>query len=180
MLLDRMICQRCAIVYISLPSASYDHRTRHLRAIFVMGDRTHFFISTCAAGAVMAFFLASSPGANVVAGTVGESERRGLARPLDIPAERLERPRPEQDQSSPSQSSPVLSQAEVLRLAKAAAKKELGKRVEDYEVRSVIFASSTGIWSVTFEHSPLHRLSGGCLLVLVHDNDKTADHQHCR
>lgn len=145
-----------------------------------MGDGTHFFISTCAAGAAMAFFLAPSPGANVVAGTVGESERRSLARPLDVPAERLERPRPEQDRSSPPQSSPVLSQTEVLRLAKAAAKRELGKRVGDYEVRSVIFDSSTGIWSVTFEHSPLRRLSGGCLLVFVRDNDKTTDHQQCR
>lgn len=113
-------------------------------------------------------------------GTVGESEWRQIARPLDVPAERLERPRPEQDRLSRPPLSPLLSQAEVIKLAKAEAKKELGKRFNDYEVRSVIFDSTTGFWSVTFDRDPPRRALDGCVVVFVHDKDKTAEPQHCR
>ena len=132
------------------------------------------FVSISVAGVACAILFGS--GGKASGGTVGESEWLQIARPLDIPAERLERPRPEQDRSS----RPVLSQSEVIKLAKAEAKKELGKGFEEYEVKAAIFDASTGLWSVTFDHTPPDRSSGGCLVVFVHDNDKAIDLRRCR
>lgn len=139
-----------------------------------------FFITiSSVAGTAIVILLGSSSGGNVSAGTAGETEWLQVARPLDVPAERLERPRPEQDRLSRPQSGPALSQAEVIKLAKAKAKKELGKRFDDYGVKSVIFESSTGLWSVTFDRNPPHRSPDGCLVVFVQDKDKTTDLQRC-
>ena len=137
------------------------------------------FITTSVAVAAIVMRLGFSSGGNVLAGSAGESEWLQIARPLDVPAERLERPHPEQDRFSRSQGSPTLSQAEVLKLAKVEAKKELGKRFDDYEVKSVIFESSTGLWSVTFDLNPPRRSPDGCVVVFIHDKDKTAEFQHC-
>jgi len=94
-----------------------------------------------------------------------------VARPLDVPSERLERPR--------HPVPPLLSHAEVIGLAKAVAKKELGKRFDDVEVKSVVFEPGTGLWSVSFDPKPPRRPSDGCLIVFVHDKDKSTDLQHC-
>lgn len=94
------------------------------------------------------------------------------ARPLDIPSERLERPRPEQDRRH-------LTQAEAIALAKKAAKQELGNAFFDYEVKSVLYDPSAELWSVTFEPVPPRRPSGGCLLVLVHDADRSTESRRC-
>ncbi len=118
-------------------------------------------------------------GGNLSAGIAGEREWVQIVRPLDIPAERLERPRPEQDRLSRPPLGPLLSQAEVIKLAKAEAKKELGKRFNDYEVKSVIFDSMAGLWSVIFDRDPSRRVPDGCIVVFVHDNDKTVEFQHC-
>lgn len=91
------------------------------------------------------------------------------ARPLDAPSERLERPR--------SPMPPRLSYAEVIALAKVAAKKELGKQFDDVIVKSVVFEPGTGLWSVSFDPPPSRRPSDGCLIVFVHDRDKTTDLQ---
>lgn len=112
--------------------------------------------------------------------SAGEPDWQQIARPLDIPAERLERPRPEQDRLGRSQLRPLLSQAEVIQLAKAKAKKELGKRFDDYEVKAVIFESSSGFWSVTFDRTPPRRSPDRCVVVFVHDNDKTTEFQECQ
>ncbi|MEQ1796198.1 MAG: hypothetical protein ABL970_18650 [Nitrospira sp.] len=135
------------------------------------------FLSVSVAGIACGILFGS--GGDLSAEIVGESEWPQIARPLDIPAERLERPRPEQDRPSRPPSSPTLSQAEVIKLAQAEARKELGKRFDEYEVKSVIFDSTTGLWSVTLDRNPPHRALGGCLIVFVHDNDKTADLQRC-
>jgi hypothetical protein len=144
-----------------------------------MGNLMRFFITTSVAGAAIVVLLGHSSWGNVLAGNAGESEWLQIARPLDIPSERLERPRPEQDRLSRPPLSPTLSQAEVIKLAKAEARKELGKRFNDYEIKSVIFESSTGLWSVTFDRHPPRRSPDGCVVVFVHDKDKTTNLQHC-
>ena len=133
-------------------------------------------ITSLAAVAATATLCLVAFGEPVPVGNAGERDRIQIARPLDVPAERLERPRPEQDRSS----RPVLTQAEAIKLAKAEAKKELGKRFDEYEVKAAIFDASTGLWSVTFDHSPPDRSSGGCVVVFVHDNDKATDLRLCR
>ena len=107
-------------------------------------------------------------------------EAATVHRPLDVPAERLEHPRPEQDRLSRPQSDSSLSKAEVIKIAKAEARKELGKRFDDYEIKSVIFEPSTGMWSVTFDRIQAHRSPDGCAVVFVRDKDKTAEFQPCR
>ena len=144
-----------------------------------MDNLMRFFITTSVAGTAIVMLLGHSSWGNVLAENAGESKWLQMARPLDVPAERLERPRPEQDRFSRPQFSPLLSQAEVIRLAKAEAKKELGKRFNNYEIKSVIFESSTGLWSVTFDLNLPHRSPDGCLVVFVHDKDKTTEFQHC-
>lgn len=127
----------------------------------------------------IATFFCLSCGENVSIGNAVERDWLQIARPLDIPAERLERPRPEQDRLSRPQFSPALSQAEVIKIAKTEARKELGKRYDDYEIKSVIFESSTGLWSVTFDRNQAPRSPDGCVVVFVHDKDKTAAVQSC-
>ena len=137
------------------------------------------FSATSIAGTAIVMLLGHSSWGNVLAGNAGEREWLQIARPLDIPAERLERPRPEQDRLSRPQLSPMLSQAEVITLAKVAAKKELSTRFNDYEIKSVIFEPTTGLWSVTFDRNPPRRSPDGCVIVFVRDKDKTANLQHC-
>lgn len=144
-----------------------------------MGNLMRVFIVISVALAASVMLLGHRSWGNVLAGNAGAREWLEIARPLDIPSERLERPRPEQDRLSQPQVSPTLSQAEVITLAKVEAKKELGKRFHDYEITSVIFESSTGLWSVTFNHNPPRRAPDGCVVVFVHDKDKTAEFQHC-
>lgn len=144
-----------------------------------MANLMRGFITIFVAGTAIVMLLGHSSRGNVLAGNVGEREWLRIARPLDIPSERLERPRPEQDWLSRPPLSPLLSQTEVIRLAKVEAKKELGKRFNDYEVKSAIFEASTGLWSVTFDHNPPRRAPDGCVVVFVHDKDKTAEFQPC-
>jgi hypothetical protein len=102
-----------------------------------------------------------------------------IARPLDVPSERLERPRPEQDRLYRSQPKAALRQAEVIALAKAAAKKELGKSIDDYELKAVVFDPTAKTWSVTFDPKPPRRSSEACVIVLVHDDTKDTDLSRC-
>lgn len=138
-----------------------------------------FFIIASVAVIAIVMLLGFSSGGNVQAGSADEDDWLQIARPLDVPAERLERPRPEQDRLSRPRFSSMLSQIEVVKLAKVEAKKELGKRFNDYEIKSVIFEPTTGLWSVTFDHNPPRRSPDGCLIVFVHDKDKTTEFQHC-
>ena len=102
-----------------------------------------------------------------------------VARPIDIPTERLERPRPEQDRAQRSRQKPVLRHADVIGLAKVAAKKELGKSFDDYELKAVVFDPSTNTWSVTFDPKPPRRSSEGCLIMFVRDDTKDTDLARC-
>lgn len=154
----------------------------HQWIVFIRGDVMRSAATASVLGSAIAIMLALGSGGAALAGRAGEGEAAWLkiARPLDVPAERLERPRPEQDRLSRPQFSPALSQAEVIKSAKAKARKELGKRFNDYEVRSVIFESSTSLWLVTFDRNSPHRSPDGCVVVFVHDKDKTIDLQRCR
>lgn len=102
-----------------------------------------------------------------------------LSRPPDIPTERLERPRPEQDRSVSGQPKAGLRQADVIALAKAAAKKELGKSFDDYELKAVVFDPTASTWSVTFDPKPPRRSSEACVIVLVRDDTKDTDLTRC-
>ncbi len=102
-----------------------------------------------------------------------------IARPIDIPTERLERPRPEQDRAQRNQQKPALRHADVIGLAKVAAKKELGKSFDDYELKAVVFDPTTNTWSVTFDPKPPRRFSEGCLIVFVRDETKDTDLARC-
>lgn len=144
-----------------------------------IGCSMRFGITLSSALVLIVMFCCPSFGEDVPAGNAGERDWLQIARPLDIPAERLERPRPEQDRLSRPQFSPALSQAEVIKIAKAEARKELGKRFDDYAIKSVIFESSTGLWSVTFDRNQAHRSPESCVVVFVHDQDKTAEVQSC-
>jgi hypothetical protein len=102
-----------------------------------------------------------------------------IARPLDVPSERLERPRPEQDRFYRSQPTASLRQTDVIALAKSAAKKELGKSFDDYELKAVVFDPTAKIWSVTFDPKPPRRSSEACVIVLVRDDTKDTDVRRC-
>jgi hypothetical protein len=123
--------------------------------------------------------IASLSGLSAVSSGAGE---RGinlqLQRPLDIPTERLERPRPEQDRPVGVQPT-NLRQTNAIALAKAAAKKELGKSYDDYELKAVVFDATEKIWSVTFDPKQPRRSSESCIIVFVHDDTKDTELQHC-
>lgn len=144
-----------------------------------MGSLIRILITISVVGAAIVMPFGQRFWGKVLAEDASEREWLQIARPLDIPAERLERPRPEQDRLSRPQAHPQLSQAEVIRLAKVEAKKELGKRFNDYEIKSMIFEPTTGLWSVTFGLNPPRRSPDGCLVVFVHDKDKSTELQHC-
>lgn len=131
-------------------------------------------------GAGLAAVFAGSMEGSEALVIAGESEGQlQLARPLDVPSERLERPRPEQDRLSRNQPTAALQQAEVLTLAKAAAKKELGKSFDEYELKAVVFDPTVKTWSVTFDPKPTRRSSEACVVVLVRDDTKTTDLIRC-
>lgn len=96
-----------------------------------------------------------------------------LQRPPDIPTERQERPRPEQDRARRERPDARLSQEEAIGLAKAAAKKVLGRSFYDYGVKAVVFDPVAKTWSVTFDPKAPPRGSTGCVIVIV--GDETSD-----
>ena len=123
--------------------------------------------------------IVSLSGLFVVSSWAGE---RGinpqLQRPLDIPTERLERSRPEQDR--PVSVQPAnLRQTNAIALAKAAAKKELGKSFDDYELKAVVFDPTEKIWSVTFDPKQPRHSSEACVIVFVRDDTKGTELRHC-
>ncbi len=95
-----------------------------------------------------------------------------LSRPPDIPIERLDRPRPEQDR-------PMLGQSEAVALAKAAAKQELGSSFDVYALKAAVFDSTGNFWSITFSPKQGHILSARCLVVFVHADTRATDVRRC-
>lgn len=105
-----------------------------------------------------------------VAGEGGVSPH--LSRPPDIPTERLDRPRPEQDR-------PMLRQSEAVALAKAAAKQELGSSFDEYEVKAAVFDSTGNYWSITFSPKQVRVPSAGCVVVFVRAETRATDVRRC-
>lgn len=107
-------------------------------------------------------------------GLAGRAGERGvnpqLQRPPDIPTERQERPRPEQDRARCERPGARLSQEEAIGFAKAAAKRELGQSFRDYEVKAVVFDPVAKTWSVTFDPRAPRSGSTGCVIVMVDDD----------
>lgn len=99
---------------------------------------------------------------------VGETS---LALPgLDI--ESRDRPFRFSAQSSSGMGQATLMQAEAVRLAKNAAKKEKGKKLDEYDLNSVIFDPQNQEWTVSFNPKSSSRASEKCLLVIVMDDTR--------
>lgn len=126
-------------------------------------------------GGVMATFLfmmAVSP--------AGELQNLHNTRPPDTLAERLERPRPEQDSVRQGAPQAQLTQREAVRLAQTTAKRKLGTSYEEFSLRSVMFDQQDRAWTVTFSQGASSSASEGCLVVLVHDDSREMKSQSCR
>ena len=89
--------------------------------------------------------------------------------PPDMPTELLERPR-RSPADSPDAPHALLTQAEIVRLAKTAAKKENGQTFDNYDLKSVTFDPTNREWTVSFNPRPPRRASENCFLVIVKDN----------
>jgi hypothetical protein len=105
-----------------------------------------------------------------VAGEGGVSPH--LSRPPDIPTERLERPRPEQDR-------PMLRQSEAVSLAKVAAQQSLGRSFDTYELKAAVFDPTAESWSVTFSPKEPRGSSEGCVVVFVRAETRATDVRRC-
>ena len=66
----------------------------------------------------------------------------------------------------------TLKQAEVVGLAKTAAKKEKDKALDDYDLKSVTFDRTNREWSLSCDPKRRRRASGECFLVIVKDDTK--------
>lgn len=112
----------------------------------------------------------------VCCGSIGVAGERGmpphLSRPPDIPTERLDRPRPEQDR-------PMLRQSEAVALAKAAAKQELGRSFDEFELTAAVFDPTGNSWSVTFRPKQPRVPSEGCVVVFVRADTRATDIRRC-
>lgn len=109
-------------------------------------------------------------------GSLGVAGERGvpphLSRPPDISTERLDHPRPEQDRS-------MLRQSEAVALANAAAKRELGRSFDEYELTAAVFDPTGNSWSVTFRPKQPRVPSEGCVVVFVHADTSATDIRRC-
>jgi hypothetical protein len=101
-----------------------------------------------------------------------------VQRPPDMTTERVERPQ-RSPTDSPDALHAILTQAEVIRLAKAAAKKEKGKTFDDYDLKSVTSDPTTREWTVSFDPKPPRRASEECLLVIVKDDTRETKVLRC-
>jgi hypothetical protein len=95
-----------------------------------------------------------------------------LSRPSDIPTERLDRPRPEQDRSG-------VRQSEAVALAKAAVRKELGRLLDEYELKAAVFDPTRNAWSVTFTSQQARVPPESCVVVFVHADTRATDVHRC-
>ena len=102
-----------------------------------------------------------------------------LQRPPDSGAERLDRPQREENRATRREGRATLDQAEVVKLAKATGKKEVGKQFDDYDLKAVIFAPQYREWSVLFERRPPRAGAYECFYVYVDDETKETRFQPC-
>ena len=73
----------------------------------------------------------------------------------------------------------TLKQAEVVRLAKTAAKKENDKTLDDYDLKSVTFDRTNREWNVSFDPKRARRAPGECFIVIVKDDTKETNVRRC-
>jgi hypothetical protein len=128
----------------------------------------------------LAWFLYALAGPSAFLSIAGEPDMSPhLSRPPDIATERLDRPRPEPDRFNISQSGSRLRQAEAIALAKGAAKQELGRSFDEYDVKAVVFDPTEKVWSITFDPKQSRRSSETCLIVFVRDETKGTELRRC-
>lgn len=72
-----------------------------------------------------------------------------------------------------------LTQPEVVKLAKTAAKKEKDKKFDAYDLKSVTFDPTNRAWTVSFDPKPPHRASEECFLVIVQDDTRETNALRC-
>jgi hypothetical protein len=101
-----------------------------------------------------------------------------VQRPPDMTTERLERPQ-RAPADSPDALRAILTQTEVVKLAKTVAKKEKSKTFDDYDLKSVTFHPTNREWTVTFDPKPPSRALEECLLVIVKDDTKETKVLRC-
>jgi hypothetical protein len=128
-------------------------------------------------GAMLLFGVVEMSSSLGAAGELAGSPH--LSRPPDISTERLDRPRPEQDRPGSGQAQAALTQTQVIALAKAAARKELGKSYDEYELKTVVFDPTATLWSVTFDAKPPRRSAEFCVVMLVRDDTKNTEVRRC-
>src|SRR5262245_61926060 len=102
-----------------------------------------------------------------------------LQRPPDIAIERLERPERPPAQSPDAKNQAVLTQAEVVKLSKTAARKDKDKKLDDYDLKSVIFDPANREWTASFDPKPPRRASEECFLVIVKDETRETKLLRC-
>ena len=102
-----------------------------------------------------------------------------LSRPLDIPTERLDHSQQERNRLRGDQAQAALNETEVVALAKAAARKELGKSYDEYVLKTVVFDPSAIRWSVTFDAKLPRRSTESCIIVSVRDDTKDTKIRSC-
>ncbi len=127
------------------------------------------------AGCKMAIFALM-----INAAPAGEPHVSTNTRPPDSLAERLERPRPEQDSVRNGAPQAQLTRSEVVRLAHTTAKQKLGMLYEKYDLKGVIFDQQERSWSVTFTSGTSTVASDTCLIVSVHDNSRETKSKPCQ
>lgn len=128
-------------------------------------------------GAMLLLVSVEMPSPHGIAGEQPLSQH--LSRPLDIPTERLDRPQPEHKRFRNDRAQAALKEAEVVALAKAAARKELGKSYHEYELKAVAFDPSAVLWAVTFDAKLPRRSTDSCVIVSVRDDTKDTQIRPC-
>lgn len=111
------------------------------------------------------------------------AEERGLPpqlqRPPDMAIERLERPERPPVRSPDGSNQAVLTQGEVVKLSKSAARKEKDKKLDDYDLKSVTFDPANREWTASFDPKPPRRASEECFLVIVKDETRETKLLRC-
>jgi hypothetical protein len=102
-----------------------------------------------------------------------------VQRPPDMAIERLERPERPPARSPDALNHAILAQAEVIKLAKTAAKKEKDKKFDDYDLKSVTFDPTNREWTLSFDPKPPHRAAEECFLVIVDDDTRETKVLRC-
>lgn len=128
-------------------------------------------------GAMLLLVGVEMPSSHGIAGEQPLSPQ--LSRPLDIPTERLDRPQPEHNRFRGNRAPAALKETEVVALAKAAARKELGRSYDEYVLSAVVFDPSAIRWSVTFDAKQPRRSTESCIIVSVRDDTKDTEIRSC-